>query len=151
MAGIAVLMTLVVFLVSCGSKPAPESAGGAGPAASTTQAPVAPPAGGTGGWLEGIPEVMPHFTYGTFDSKQSSKVDFGDQTMYNLYYNGVTPENVREYLGKLKASGFRAEEENANPGDISAAGNLGKGPGRIGFTLHFQSNGHVDLGIGVTK
>jgi hypothetical protein len=154
MAGIAVFMTLVVFLVSCGSKPAPESAGGAaakGPAASTTQAPVAPPAGGTGGWLEGIPEVMPHFTYGTFDSKQSSKVDFGDQTMYNLYYNGVTPENVREYLGKLRASGFRAEEENANPGDISAAGDLHQGPGKIGFSLHFEAKGHVDLGITVVK
>ena len=154
MARIAVLMALVVFLVSCGSKPTPEPAGGAaakGPAASATQAPVAPPAGGAGGWLEGIPEVMPQFTYGTFDSKQSAKVNLGDQTMYNLYYNGVTPENVREYLGRLKAKGFRVEESKANPGDIAAGGNLGQGPGRIGFDMHFEAKGHVDLGVTVVK
>jgi len=151
MAGIAVLMTLVVFLISCGSKSVPESAGGAAakaPAASTALAPVAPPAGGTGGWLEGIPEAMPPFTYGTF-SKQSAKVQLGDQTMYNLYYDGVTPENFREYLGKLKAKGFRVEESKANPGDIAAGGNLGQGPGRIGFDMHFEAKGHVDIGVTV--
>jgi hypothetical protein len=154
-AWITILTALVISLLSCSSKPSQELAGGAagkGPAQSTAQAPEAKPAeGGKGGWLEGIPDVVPPFTYGTFNSTESRKNDFGNQTMYTLYYNGVSLENAREYLGKLKANGFRVEEETAREGEIAASGELRQGKGKIGFSLGRQKSGHVDFTINVVK
>lgn len=126
------------------SQPAPASAAEtAGPPASPAQA----PGGGNGGWLEGIPPVVPVFAYGAMSS-ESYKAPVGKNPTFLLYYEGVTLEQAREYSGKLKAAGFEVTEDTSvRPGDFSAFGHLPQGEGRIGFNIGFQASGHVDLTI----
>jgi hypothetical protein len=160
--GICFLLAAGMFgLVSCGSSATkgtaePEKTQASADASSQAaakapEAQVAP--AGNGGWLEGIPATVPPFTYGTFDAKESSAFtgDSGNSTMYSLYYEGVTLEQVEEYAVQLKAAGFQVQEENARPGDKNISGFLPQGEGRIGFSLGFQASGHVDLTFNVVK
>ena len=147
---IGILAAVTMGLISCGSKPSPESTGQTPSQAATTAPEAKPATAGKGGWMEGIPEVVPPFTYGTFSS-QSYKADMGNQTMYNLYYESVTLENAKEYLSKLREKGFKVDEETARPGEISAGAELRQGKGKIGISFGFQKNGHVDLTINVVK
>ena len=92
-----------------------------------------------------MPEVIPPFTHGVF-SNQSETIDYPTQTVYSLYYDKVTMENAREYLSKLKEKGFSVQEDtNAKPGNLSAAGSRGEGPGRIGYVFGLQADGNVGL------
>ena len=100
--------------------------------------------------MEGIPEVVPPFTYGTYSS-QSSKADMGNQTIYSLYYESVTLENGKEYLSQLREKGFKVDEEKASPGEIAAGAELRQGKGKIGISFGVQTSGHVDLTINVVK
>jgi hypothetical protein len=100
--------------------------------------------------MEGIPEAVPPFTYGTYSS-QSSKADIGNQTIYSLYYESVTLENAKAYLSQLREKGFKVDEEKARPGEIAAGAELRQGKGKIGMSFGFQTNGHVDLTINVIK
>jgi hypothetical protein len=54
--------------------------------------------------MEGIPTTVPPFTYGTFNAKDSYKGPEGNSTMISLYYDGVTLEQAKEYVDKLKAA-----------------------------------------------
>jgi hypothetical protein len=149
---------LACCIASCGlkSEPTPAADEKPGAAANTAAAkPAAKPAakaapGGQGGWMDGIPAVVPRFTYGTM-KPDSYKASPGENVMYSLYYEGVTVEQAREYVGKLKTAGFKVVEENAQPGDFSASGGLPQGAGRIGFSLSRQSSGHVDYTLNVIK
>lgn len=147
---LGILAAVTMCLISCGSKPSQESAGQVQSHAATTAPEAKPAAAGKGGWMEGIPEVVPPFTYGTFSS-QSAKADMGNQTMYNLYYESVTLESGKEYLSKLREKGFKMDEQTARPGEISAGGSLRQGKGMIGIEFQFQTSGHVDLTINVVK
>jgi len=140
---------LVLCLSSCSPSPATKEQTSASPGESA--AVTVPAATASGGWLSGIPEVVPRFTHGVF-SDQSEKLDYPTQTLYSLYYEKVTMENAREYLSKLKEKGFSVEEDtNAKPGSLSATGSTGEGPGRIGYTLGLQADGNVDLRFIVFK
>lgn len=144
---------LVLCLSSCSSSPTSEEQTKADPAEPVAPAaPAAPPAAaGNGGWLSGIPEAIPQFTHGVFSS-QSEKIDYPTQTLYTLYYDKVTIENVREYMGKLKEKGFTlVEDSNVKPGNLTAFGETGAGAGKIGCHLEFQSSGNLDLRITVFK
>ncbi len=155
--GFCVVLAAGMFsLASCGSsgtkgEAEPEKTQASAEPSKAPEAQTAP--AGNGGWLEGIPATVPPFTYGTFDAKESSAFTgaSGNSTMYSLYYEGVTPEQVGEYAAKLKAAGFQVQEENARPGDMNISGFLPQGEGRIGFSLGLQGNGHVDLTFNVVK
>jgi hypothetical protein len=143
----------VLLIAGCGQNPA------APPASSSSSAPAAAPASGekptaagTGGWMDGIPASIPPFTYGTY-STQSSKVEAGNQTMYSLYYEGVTKADVAAYLEKLKAAGLRVDlDPNPSEGGVSAAGELKKGEAKlVGLSISMQQGGHVDYTINVFK
>ena len=86
--------------------------------------------------MDGIPEVVPPFTYGTYSS-QSSKADMGNQTIYSLYYESVTLENGKEYLSQLREKGFKVDEETARPGELAAGAELRQGKGKIGISFGF--------------
>ena len=134
---------LVLCLSSCSPSPSTKEQTNASPGEPT--AVTVPAATGSGGWLSGMPEVIPPFTHGLF-SNQSEKIDYPTQTLYSLYYEKVTMENAREYLSKLKEKGFSVEEDkNVKPGDLSAIGSIGEGAGKIGYVFGLQANGHVDL------
>jgi hypothetical protein len=153
---------LACCIASCGLKSEPTPASDEKPGAATSTAaakpaakpaatPAAKPApGGQGGWMDGIPAVVPRFTYGTM-KPDSYKATPGENVMYSLYYEGVTVEQAKEYVGKLKAAGFKVMEDNTRPGDFSASGGLPQGAGRIGFSLSRQSSGHVDYTLNVIK
>jgi hypothetical protein len=97
--------------------------------------------------MEGIPASVTKFEYGTFDSEQSSKMEAGSQTIYSLYYDGVSKQDVEAYLEKLKAAGFGITSENSDQG-VSAAGELMKGDQKVvGLTISWQDGGHVDYTI----
>jgi len=134
---------LVLCLSSCSPSPSTKEQPNANPGEpAAVNVPAAP---GSGGWLSGMPEVIPPFTHGIF-SNQSEKIDYPTQTLYSLYYENVTIENAREYLGKLKEKGFSVEEDkNVRPGDLSAVGSNGEGAGKIGYVFSLQAGGHVDL------
>ena len=100
--------------------------------------------------MEGIPAVVPRFTYGTM-KPASYKASPGENVMYSLYYGGVTPEQAREYVAKLKAAGFQVVEDKVEAGALSVSGGLPQGAGRIGFSLSLQSGGHVDYTLNVIK
>ena len=105
--------------------------------------------GGSGGWMDGIPASVPKFEYGTFDTEQSSKIEAGPQTIYSLYYEGVSKADVEAYIGKLTAAGFEMQTEAASTG-VSAAGQLKKGEELlIGLSISQQESGHVDYTINV--
>ncbi len=140
---------LVLCLGSCSPSPATKEQTSASPGEST--AVTAPAATGSGGWLSGMPEVIPPFTHGVF-SNQSEKIDYPTQTLYSLYYDKVTMDNAREYLAKLKEKGFSVEEDkNVKPGNLSAIGSAGEGAGRIGYVFGLQADGHVDLQFTASK
>jgi hypothetical protein len=105
--------------------------------------------GGSGGWMDGIPASVPKFEYGTFDNEQSSKMEAGPQTIYSLYYEGVSKADAEAYIEKLKAAGFSITPDNLNQG-LSAAGELKKGDEKlIGLSIAQQDSGHVDYTINV--
>ena len=134
---------LVLCLSSCSPSPATQEQTSASPGESA--AVTVPPATASGGSLSGMPEVIPPFTHGVFSS-QSETIEYPTQTVYSLYYDKVTMENARAYLSRLKEKGFSVEEDgNAKPGNLSAAGSTGEGPGRIGYVFGLQADGHVDL------
>lgn len=134
---------LASCLSSCSSSPATKEQTSASPGEST--AATVPAATRSGGWLSGMPEVIPPFTHGVF-SNQSEKIDYPTQTLYSLYYDKVTMENAREYLSKLQEKGFSVEEDkNVKLGNLSAIGSTGEGAGRIGYVFGLQADGHVDL------
>jgi hypothetical protein len=134
---------LVLCLSSCSPAPVTQEQTSASPGESAAVA--VPAATASGGWLSGMPEVIPPFTHGMF-SNQSETIDYPTQTVYSLYYDKVTMEHAREYLNKLKEKGFSVEEDkNAKPGNLSASGLTGEGPGRIGYVFGLQADGHVDL------
>jgi hypothetical protein len=140
---------LVVCLSSCSPSPSTKEQTTPGPEEPT---PVNVPAtADTGGWMSGIPEVIPPFTHGLF-STQSEKVDYPTQTLYSLYYENVTIEHAREYMDTLKGKGFSVEEDNnVRPGDFSAQGSKGEGAGKIWYSFGLQANGHVDLQFKIFK
>ncbi|MDO8962934.1 MAG: hypothetical protein Q7W30_00400 [Coriobacteriia bacterium] len=147
---VRVLLVGCLVLVLAGCTPAAPPAGGTAgtePAAST---PAEQPAvSGGGGWLDGIPATVPKFEYGTFDNKQSSSMKAGEQTIYSLYYEGTTKEDVAAYIEKLKAAGFEVTSDPASTG-LSAAGELKKGEEKlIGLSISWQDGGHVDYTINV--
>lgn len=152
---VVLLGCTVLLLAACTTNPttpaASESTGGS----TTTEAPAenSSAKGGSGGWLDGIPASVPPFTYGSYDSDQSSKIEAGENTVYNMYYEGVTKENVTEYLDKLKAAGFTINNDtNVAEGDMSAFGELKKGDVKLmGLSVNLQSNGHVDYTITASK
>jgi hypothetical protein len=140
---------LVLCLSSCSPSPSTKEQTNASPGETT--AVTAPAATGSGGWLSGIPEVIPPFAHGVF-SNQSEKIDYPTQTLYSLYYDEVTMGNAREYLGKLKEKGFSVEEDkNVKPGSLSAFGSTGEGAGKIGYGFDLQTDGHVDLQFTIYK
>jgi hypothetical protein len=145
---------LACCIASCGSKseptPAAEARPGASPKTASAKPAAAPAPGGPGGWMEGIPAVVPRFTYGTM-KPDSYKASPGENVMFSLYYEGVTPEQAREYVAKLKAAGFQVVEDTVAPGGVSVSGGLPQGAGRIGFSLSLQSGGHVDYTLNVIK
>ena len=143
------LLGLVLLVISCSQPPAVQEEAEAADSAETPQE-SAPSPGGSGGWLDGIPEVVPSFTNGTF-SNQSYKFKSGAGTVYSLYYENVTVENAREYLGKLREKGFSVNEETSSPGELSASGGLRQGEGNIGYSFSLQQNGHVDLTFNVVE
>jgi hypothetical protein len=140
---------LVVCLSSCSPSLSTKEQTNPSPGEPT---PVSVPAtADNGGWLSGIPEIIPPFTHGVFN-KQSEKIDYATQTLYSLYYENVTMENAREYMAKLKGKGFSVEEDNnVKPGDFSAQGSKGEGAGKIWYLFELQANGHVDLQIKIFK
>ena len=147
---IGILAAITMCLVSCGSKPSPESAGQAQSPAAATAPEAKPAAAGKGGWMEGIPEVVPPFTYGTFSS-ESNKAEMSTQTTYSLYYESVTMENGQEYLSKLREKGFKVDEDKVRAGELAAGAQLRQGKGMIGLSFGLQKSGHVDLTINVVK
>ena len=140
---------LVLCLSSCSPSPSTNEQTNASPG-EPKPVPV-PAAADNGGWLNGMPKVIPPFTHGVF-SKQSEQIDYPTQTLYSLYYDNVTMENAREYLTKLKENGFSVEEgANVKPGNLSALGSLGEGAGKIGYLFGLQADGHVDLSFKIFK
>jgi hypothetical protein len=140
---------LILCLSSCGPSPSTKEETNASPGEPAAAA--APAATGSGGWLSGMPEAIPPFTHGVFSS-QSEKVDYPTQTLYSLYYDKVKMEDAREYLGKLKGTGFSLEEDtNVKPGNLSAFGSKGEGAGKIAYQLQLQPAGSVDLSFTVFK
>jgi hypothetical protein len=153
---VVVLGCAVLLLAACTSNPAPPAASDSTSGSTSTSAPAedsGAKSGGSGGWLDGIPASVPPFTYGTLDSDQSSKAAVGDSTMYSMYYEGVTKENITEYLEKLKAAGFKIDLDSAvEAGNVSAAGELKKGDAKLmGLSISLQSGGHVDYTLNVSK
>jgi len=102
--------------------------------------------------MDGIPSSVPEFEYGTFDKKQSSSMRAGEQTIYNLYYEGVANEDVEAYLEVLRASGFQVTADSVTDG-VSAGGELKSADGEkvIGLSISRQASGHVDYTITVLK
>jgi hypothetical protein len=140
---------LVLCLSSCSPSPSTKEQTNASPG--EPPAVAAPAATGSGGWLSGMPAVIPPFTHGVF-SNQSEKIDYPTQALYSLYYDKVTMGNAREYLSKLKEKGFSVEEDkNVKPGDLSAIGSIGEGAGKIGYVFSLQADGHVDLHFTIFK
>lgn len=138
---------LVLCLSSCSPSPSTKEQTNASPGEPT----AVPAATGSGGWLSGMPEVIPPFTHGVF-SNQSDKIDYPTQTLFSLYYDKVKMENAREYLGKLKDKGFSVEEDkNVKPGNLTAFGSLGEGAGKIGYLFELQAEGSVDLQFTIFK
>lgn len=152
---VVVLGCTVLLLAACTTNPATPAASESTSGSTSTSAPAEDSAakGGSGGWLDGIPASVPPFTYGSYDIDQSSKIDAGENTIYNMYYEGVTKENVTEYLDKLKAAGFKIDlDPNVREGDTSAAGELKKGDTKLmGVSVNLQSSGHVDYTLTVSK
>ncbi len=132
----SILLLGMTFLMNSCSQPAAdqEASVAVSPGNAVAAESVPPPSEGAGGWMDGMPEIIPPFTYGTFSS-QSNKFESANGTMYSLYYENVTMEEAREYLGQLKETGFSVNEENGNPGELSASGGLRQGEGNIGYSL----------------
>jgi hypothetical protein len=146
---VLVILGICAFAVGCaqtgGSAGGSQTGQAAEPAAAAPQAASV----GSGGWMDGIPASVPKFEYGTFDSEQSSKFQAGDQTIYSLYYEGVSKQNVEAYLETLKSAGFGITTDSASQG-VSAAGELMKGGQKvIGLSISQQDGGHVDYTINV--
>jgi hypothetical protein len=145
------LIGLLITVSACKNEAPPSAPAGENQKTSNAPAP-APQAvpGGKGGWLEGIPPVVPVFTYGTMKS-DSYKGPEGNKQSYYLYYEGVTLEQVKEYMAKTKAAGFQVTEApTSRPGELSGFGNLAQGEGSIGYTIGYQP-GHLDLAVTVVK
>jgi hypothetical protein len=146
---VLVILGICALVVGCaqtgGSGGGSQTGQAAEPAATAPQA--AP--GGSGGWMDGIPANVPKFEYGTFDSEQSSKIEAGEQTIYSLYYEGVSKQDVEGYLEKLKSAGFTITTEDADQG-LSAAGELMKGDQKVvGLSISLQEGGHVDYTLNI--
>ena len=143
-----IILGICVLVVGCaqtGGRTGQSQGGQAAKPAANQQA----KSGGSGGWMDGIPASVPKFEHGTFDKEQSSKVEAGSQTIYSLYYEGVSKQDVEGYLEKLKAAGFSITPDNVSQG-VSAAGELKKGDQKtIGLSISQQDNGHVDYTINV--
>jgi hypothetical protein len=142
------ILGICALIAGCAQTGGPAGQSQAGQAA---QPAASQPAnsGGSGGWIDGIPASVPKFEYGTFDKAQSSKVEAGPQTIYSLYYEGVSKQDVEGYLEKLKAAGFNITPDNVSQG-VSAAGELKKGDQKvIGLSISQQDSGHVDYTINV--
>lgn len=105
--------------------------------------------GGSGGWMEGIPASVPKVEFGTFDTEESSKIEAGPQTIYSLYFEGVSRADAEAYISKLTEAGFEMQSDGVNSG-LSASGQLKKGEEiLIGLGFSWQENGHVDYTINV--
>lgn len=140
---------LVMCLSACRPSPSTQEQTAASPESSTPAG--VPATADHGGWLSGIPEIVPPFTHGAF-STQSEKIDYPTQTLYSLYFENVTIDNAREYMAKLKERGFSVEEDdNVKPGEFSAQGLKGEGAGKIWYRFALQANGHVDLRLTIFK
>jgi hypothetical protein len=140
---------LVLCLSSCSPSSSTKEQTNASPGEPT--AVTVPAATGSGGWLSGMPEVIPPFTHGVF-SNQSEKIDYPTQTLCSLYYEKVTTENARDYLSKLGEKGFSVEEDkNVKPGNLSAFGSMGEGAAKIVYGFDLQADGHVDLHFTIFK
>jgi hypothetical protein len=148
--GIA-LIGLLIIISACKNEAPPSAPAVDNQKTSNAPAPAPQTApGGKGGWLEGIPPAVPVFAYGKMKS-DSYKGPEGNKQSYYLYYEGVTIEQVREYMGKTKAAGFQVTEApTSRPGELSAFGNLPQGEGSIGYTIGYQP-GHLDLSVTVVK
>lgn len=118
-------------------------------AASSDSAAASGATTGADGWMDGIPESVPVFSYGTFDTEESSTFQAGPQTLFSLYYDDVEKADAEAYLGELEAAGLTVQRETASDG-LSAAGELMQGETKVlGFSFSWQSSGHVDYTITV--
>ena len=143
-----IILGVCALVVGCAQTRGPAGQSQAGQAAEPA-ANQQTKSGGSGGWMDGIPATVPKFEHGTFDKEQSSKVEAGPQTIYSLYYEGVSKQDVEGYLERLKAAGFSITSDNVSQG-VSAAGELKNGGQKIvGLSISQQDNGHVDYTINV--
>ena len=143
----AVLLTLLVGCAKTASSS--DSSEQATPNAPSSEAPAA---SAGGGWMDSIPASVPKFEYGTYDSDQSLEMQAGEQTIFSLYYEGVTPKDAEAYIETLKTAGFEMIADPATDG-VNAAGALKDASGTtlIGLSISQQSSGHVDLTLNVMK
>lgn len=58
------------------------------------------------GWVTGIPDFVPKFTYGTIDIPNSKIVEGPVSSVFNLCFRGVTRENIDAYAKLLEAEGY---------------------------------------------
>ena len=83
----SILLLGTTFLMNSCSQPAAdqEAAAAVSPGNAVAAESVPPPSEGAGGWMDGMPEIIPPFSYGTFSS-QSYKFESANGTIYSLYY-----------------------------------------------------------------
>jgi hypothetical protein len=58
------------------------------------------------GWVTGIPDAVPKFSFGTIDRKQSSIIEGAFGTVFHLCYTGVHREDIDAYAQTLMQKGF---------------------------------------------
>lgn len=128
---------------------ASDTASSAEGASSSDSAAASGAVTGADGWMDGIPDSVPVFSYGTFDTEESSTFQAGPQTLYNLYYDGVDKADAEAYLGELEAAGITVVRATESDG-LSAAGELMDGETKVlGLSFSWQADGHVDYTITV--
>jgi hypothetical protein len=157
----AALVVGLCCLSSCGpkSEPKPASTGGAPATSAETgsqpaaQADAGSAAGGHGGWMSGIPAVIPQFRFGIYNEKEASQIAGGADTTFSMYYKDVTPADMLAYAAELKAKGFTLEEDGSGGAakDFTVGAHLARGQGRLVAWAEYQANGHVDFTVRLIK
>jgi hypothetical protein len=122
----APLIALLLLSSACGGPAEAVSSGSPAPSASMetetetpapiatpsptpvpTPAPTEPPKGAlVDGWVAGVPDYVPKFTYGTIDCERS-KIDEGAfGSVFMLTYAGVKLADLETYAAALKGAGY---------------------------------------------
>jgi hypothetical protein len=140
---------LAASLAGCGGRQAaasgiPEesatvsaSAAAATPSPNPTPKTTEPPKGTiVDGWIAGIPDYVPRFSYGSIDRRQSSIVEGSISTVFKLCYTGVLREDVDAYAGALRNKGFDvAAAEIGDTYTLIASKDFGWGAATLVITL----------------